>query len=92
MKVVMQRDFQGQDSWDAYKEQVAIDEKRNLYYRRSEGGNCEYGDWKKWEGEKAALNFVFGEVPLTDNLIAEFKNCLINAPELKDEEFNMDGY
>ena len=88
----MQREFQGQDSWGAFKEQVAIDEKGNLHYRASEGGNCEYGEWQNWEDEIAALNFVFGELPLSENLISEFKNCLLSAPELKDEEFNMDGY
>lgn len=91
-KVVLQRDFQGQDSWMAYKEQVTIDENNNLDYRRTDGGNCEYGDWREWEGEKEAIKFVFGNLPVTDKLLNEFKKVCQKAPELKDETFNLGCY
>lgn len=92
MKIVMQRNFHGRDSWGTFKEQVAIDKQGKLFYRQFEEGICEHGDWSEWEGEKSALNFIFGELSLTNTLITEFKNCLLSAPELKDEHYNMKCY
>jgi hypothetical protein len=91
-KVVLQRQFQGQDSWGAFKEQVTIDENNNLDYRMTEGGNCCFGNWEDYQGEEMALRFIFGEINLTSELIIATKNCLQNQKELKDDEFNMDGY
>jgi hypothetical protein len=91
-KVVLQRDFKGQDSWMAYKEQVAIDENNNLDYRRTNGGICGYGDWREWKGEKAAIEFVFGDLPVTDKLLNEFKKVCQKATELKGETFNLGCY
>lgn len=91
-KVVLQRDFQGQDSWGAFIEQVTIDEHKNLDYRRTEGGNCEYGEWEEWEGEKGALSFIFGEIKPSKTLIEALKTDLSKAPELKENEFNMECY
>tara|TARA_R110002074_G_scaffold237645_1_gene409602 strand:+ start:789 stop:1070 length:282 start_codon:yes stop_codon:yes gene_type:complete len=91
-KVVLQRDFQGQDSWGAFIEQVTIDEDKNLDYRCTKGGNCEYGDWQEWKGEEGALSFIFGEIKPSKALIKALKVDLSKAPELKEGECNMDCY
>ena len=91
-KIVLQRDFQGQDSWGAYKEQVAIDEKDALWYRESEGGNGDYGEWNEWTGEASALEFIFGELEVTPQLVTELKRCFKQAKALEDGEFNMNCY
>ncbi len=91
-KVVLQREYQGQDSWMAYKEQVTIDKDNNLDYRRTEGGNCEFGEWQPFRGEKKALNFIFGNITVTESLINSLKECLSKQIELKDDEFNMECY
>lgn len=88
----MQRDYQGQDGRMAYKEQVAIDENNNLDYRSTYGGNCVYGDWGDWEGEKAALRFIFGDLPISQGLVKKLKSDLKKARELKEDEFNMNCY
>ncbi len=91
-KIIMQGDFQGQDSWGAFKEQVVIDENNNLDYRRTMGGNCEYGKWKEYEGEIAAIKFIFGDFPVSEDTIESFKKDCIKFGGLKDDEFNRDGY
>ncbi len=91
-KVVLQRDYQGQDSWGSFIEQVTIDENKNLDYRRTEGGNCEYGVWQEWEGEQRALFFIFGKIKPSKELIKAIKTDLSKATELKERELNMDCY
>ena len=91
-KVVLQRKFDGQDRYGAYKEQVTIDEKFNLDYRQTEGGNCEYGAWMDFEGEKAAIRFVFGDLPVSDELLIEFKKVCQDARELGEWDFNAGDY
>jgi len=93
IKTILQRDFQGQDSWGAYLQQVTIDtETKALNYRLTEGGNCCYGDWEGWQGEQRALEFVFGDLPLSESLINEFKEVCLKARDLSNEECNMDNY
>lgn len=80
-KIVLQRDCQ-----------LAIDADSNLYYRTTRPENDEYGDWNDWESESEAVKFVFGDLPVTENLLFEFKKVCQKAPEVIGENFNYGGY
>lgn len=91
-KVVLQREFYGQDCLGQQKFQVTIDDDYNLNYRETKGGNCEFGDWLDYEGEKRALEFIFGNLPLTKTFINEFKKVCLKADEVNENSSNMDNY
>ena len=91
-KTILQRSWYGHDGWGSYKERVTINENNELDYSITEGGNCEWGEWTQGQGEKKALDFIFGELPLSETLILEFKKVCQAAPKLEEEEFNMDNY
>jgi hypothetical protein len=83
MKIKLRRDFQGQDRWGAFIEEVAIDGSC-LTYRRSTGGNSSYGEEGPWQGEKAALTFIFGPVKVTRELRANLFAALLKLPDLPE--------
>ena len=91
-KLVLQRQFFGQDGWDAFCEQISIDEDHNLYYRISEPGNTVRGEWLDWEGEDKVFEFMFGDLPFSQNLIDEFRKACIKAPEIKEDTINFGFY
>jgi len=83
MKIKLRRDWQGQDSWGAFIEEVAIDpDTLKLAYRKSTGGNCEYGVYKQWEDEKAALKFILGPIKVNSDLRASLFVALSKLPDL----------
>jgi hypothetical protein len=72
MKIKLRREWQGQDSWGAFVEEVAINpDDLTLAYRISTGGNCEYGEWKDWQDETDALRFMLGPIKATSGLRAQ---------------------
>lgn len=91
-KIIFQRTFDGQDSWGAFKEIITIDKNGNLDYKKTEGGNREYGEWLEGEGEERALNFLFGDLKLSKSTIEFFKKDCIAHRGLKENETNLDCY
>jgi hypothetical protein len=93
MKIKLRRDWQGQDSWGAFVEEVAIDpDDLTLKYRQSTGGNCNYGQYKPWEGEARALEFLLGPTVVTPELRAHLFVALSKLPDLKEAEVNYGIY
>jgi hypothetical protein len=85
MKIKLRREWQGQDSWGAFIEEVAIDpETDELAYRQSSGGNCNFGTYEAWEDEKAALKFILGPVNVNKDLRAALFVALSKLPDLKE--------
>jgi hypothetical protein len=85
MKIKLRRDWQGQDSYGAFAEEVAIDPKTfKLAYRMSTGGNCNYGAWKDWQDEADALRFMLGPIKVTLALRTELFVALSNLPDLRE--------
>lgn len=91
-KIVLARENTLGGGWGQFKENVAIDENNEIYYRRTDGGNCEAGKWNEWKGEKEALEFIFGDVNISKKLITELKKCFASSKKLSDRDLNMDGY
>ena len=84
MKIKLRRDFQGQDSWGAFVEEVGIDEKGRLTYRRSTGGNCDYGKYEGWQGENRALTLLLGPVRVTKTMKKYLVAALSELPDLEE--------
>ncbi len=91
-KIILQRNFTGNDGWNSFKEIVTIDEERNLNYRSTEGGNNKFGRWKKWKDERRALQFIFGDIELSKKTIEAFKDDCMKHRGLDKKEYNMDCY
>jgi hypothetical protein len=85
MKIKLRREWQGQDSWGAFVEEIAIDPKTlKLAYRISTGGNCNYGVYESWQDEKAALEFILGPVQVNGNLRSSLFVALSKLPDLNE--------
>lgn len=85
MKIKLRRDWQGQDSWGAFAEEIAINpDDLTLAYRMSTGGNCNYGKWKDWQDETDALRFMLGPIKVTPGLRAHLFVALSKLPDLKE--------
>jgi hypothetical protein len=83
MKIKLRREWQGQDSWGAFIEEVAIDpDTMKLAYRQSSGGNCDYGVYDNWQDEKAALKFMLGPIQVNRDLRAQLFIALSKLPDL----------
>jgi hypothetical protein len=83
MKIKLRRGFEGQDSWGAYIEEVGIDDQGNLAYRRSDGGNCHWGNYKDWEPESKAIEFLLGPLPNTPLLRNVLVSAIAQLPDLE---------
>jgi hypothetical protein len=95
MKIKLRRDWQGQDSWGAFVEEVGIIENggvTGLRYRQSTGGNCNYGKYQEWEDEAKALNFLLGPIKVTNTLRKNLIDALSQLPDLNELDMpNGDG-
>lgn len=86
MQIKLRRSWDGQDSYGAYLEEVALDTHGHLAYRQSTGGNCSYGSWKEWESEARALEFLLGPVGgLLDDagILAAFRGTFKQLPDIE---------
>lgn len=88
MRPVMRRSFFGQDGWGAFTEEVAVSQYGRLGYRRVFDGK----ESAQWQGEAAALEFVFGTITVSAALRDAFVACLREAPTLGDGHCNMEEY
>ena len=86
VEIKLRRNWQGQDSWGAFLEEVGIGENGHLAYRRSKDGNCEYGTWEPWQSESNALKFMLGPTKVTKTLSTSLVNALKALPTLSDRE------
>ena len=87
--IKLRREFQGQDSWGAFLEEVGVDEKGNLRYRQSNGGNCSFGSWpSSWSAEDDAFAFLLGPTNLSDDLKQQIREAIANLPTLSEFDMN----
>jgi hypothetical protein len=91
IRVKLRREWQGQDSWGAFLEEVGLDENGEIRYRKSDGGNCHFGNWEEWQHESAALEFMLGPIDVIPTMRAHVYVALSLLPDLKEVELNRHG-
>lgn len=89
--IKLRRDWQGQDRWGAFLEEVGLDERGDIRYRRSDGGNCDYGNWKEWQPEAAALKFILGPIDVIPTMRGHVYMALALLPNLGEVELSKHG-
>ena len=62
-----------------------------IRYRKSDGGNCNYGNWEEWQDEDAALEFMLGPIDVIPTMRAHAYVALSLLPDLKEVELNQHG-
>lgn len=68
IQIKLRREFRGQNGWESYLEEIGLDFKGRLAYRKSRSiGFFNYGVWGSWRGENEALNFLLGEAAKSIN-------------------------
>ena len=85
-KIVYRESFDPHgDGWGLHMKEISIDEAKNLYIRTSEGGNCSYGKWEKWEKDKkSAIKLIFGTFNPSQKLVKALMEDFIKMEGLEE--------
>ena len=86
IKIKLRREWQGQDGWGAYLEEVGVGEDGCLRYRRTKSGNCSPGIWKEWQDEDDALKFMLGPIDVKLSVRAALVVALEKLSDLPEAD------
>lgn len=94
-KTVLVRSYCGDSQYGEFVEQVAISEDKKLYYMKTyiDTNYCAYQripECSGWLDEEVALNFIFGDIPKSENLISALKESFIQAKGIVHDRYNDD--
>ena len=83
--IKLRRGWSGQDGWGAFVEEIAVTPNDGLVYRRSTGGNGDYGQWQGWEPETKAFEFLLGPATVNKTLRGSLVSTIKKLPDLEDD-------